>query len=148
MSKESERVYLEGRMAVQFNADAPGVLVGFENTDFKPPNEEVYAEFFIVSGKGKVIGGSGGNTVTKRTVGFVQITFWAPDESGTKTASLLREKAGKIFELHRGRTSDGDVITFDVAEYPGANKVNGWQPMIVKVAFHRDEIIPIPNGSV
>jgi hypothetical protein len=148
MSKESERIYLEGRMAVQFNISAPGVLIGFENTDFKPPSEQVYGEFFIVSGKGLVIGGAGGDTVIKRTVGFVQVTFWAPDETGTKAASLLRDKATPIFELHRGRTSDGDVITFGVAEYPGASKVNGWQPVIVKIPFHRDEIISVPNGTV
>lgn len=135
-------------MAAQFKTLAPGVPCGFENTTFKPPINAVYAEFFVVSGKGKVVGGSGGNTVTKRSVGFIQITIWAPDESGLKAASLVRDEAGKIFELHRGRTSDGDVITFDVAEFPGATKVNGWQPLIIKVSFHRDETIPVPNGNV
>jgi hypothetical protein len=148
MSKESERVYLERRMAVQFKLAAPGVKIGFENTDFKPPSEEIYGEFFVVGGKGIIAGGAGGQTAIKRTVGFIQVTFWAPDETGTKAASLIRDKAGKIFELHRGRTDDGDVITFGVAEHPPASKVNGWQPLIVKVPFHRDEIIPIPNGTV
>lgn len=148
MSKESERIYLEGRMAVQFKNAAPGVKIGFENTDFQIPSGEVYGEFFIVGGRGMPCGGSGGNTLIKRTPGFVQVTFWAPDETGTKAASLLRDTATRIFELHRARLSDGDVITFGVAEHPGAPKVNGWQPVIVKVPFYRDEIIPIPNGAV
>jgi hypothetical protein len=148
MSKESERVYLERRMAVQFKLVSPGVKIGYENTDFKPPVEQVYGEFFVVGGKGMPVGGSGGQTLIKRTVGFVQITFWAPDETGTKTASLLRDKAGKIFELHRGRTDDGDVVTFSVSEFPNAPKVNGWQPLIVKIPFYRDETVPIPNGTV
>jgi hypothetical protein len=148
MSKESERVYLEGRMATFWKSSSAGIKLGMENTNFKPPENEVYAEFFIVGGKGVVAGGSGGQTLIKRTPGFIQVTIWAPDESGTKTATILRDLAGRIFELHRARLSDGDVITFGVAEHPGAPKVNGWYPCIVKVPFYRDEIIPIPAGNV
>lgn len=148
MSKESERVYLEGRMATFWKSTAPGVKLGMENTNFKPPVGETYAEFFIVGGRGVPIGWSNGKMVKKRTPGFIQVTIWAPDESGTKTASILRDLAARIFELHRGRTSDGDVITFGVAEHPGAPKVNGWYPCIVKVPFHRDEDIPVSPGNV
>jgi hypothetical protein len=149
MSKETERVYLEGRMAAQWKIISPTVKIGFENTNFKPPTaNEVYAEFFIVGGRGIVAGGVGDGKVLKRTPGFIQITIWAPDESGTKTASILRDKAGKIFELHRGRTSDNDVITFGIADHPNAPKVNGWYPCIVKVPFHRDEVVPITPGNV
>lgn len=148
MSKETERVYLEGRMVSSFKAVAPDTKIGYENTDFKFPENEIYGEFFIVGGRGIVAGGSGGNTLVKRTPGFVQVTFWIPDETGIKTGNILREQVARIFELHRGRTSDGDVITFGVAEYPGASKANGWQPLVVKIGFHRDEIIPIQPGNV
>jgi hypothetical protein len=148
MSKETERAYLEKRMAILFKAAAPGTKIGFENTDFNPPSGEVYGEFFIVGGRGIPAGGAGGNTLLKRVPGFIQVTFWAPDETGLKAASLLRDKVVPIFELHRGRTTDGDVITFNIAEFPNAPKVNGWQPVIVKVPFHRDEIVPIPAGNV
>lgn len=148
MSKESERIYLEGRMQALFKSAYPTVKIGFENTNFKEPEEEVYGSFYILGGKGVPVGGSGGQTLTKRTPGIVQVTFWAPDETGTKAATIMTDKVAAIFELHRGRTNDGDVITFKVAEYPKMGKVNGWQPVIVKIPFYRDERIPIPNGSV
>lgn len=148
MSKASERKYLEGRMAVQFKAAHPTVKIGMENTNFKEPEGEVYGSFYIIGGRGIPAGGSGGKTLIKRTVGFIQVTFWAPEESGTKAATLLTDTVARIFELHRGRTDDGDVITFKVAEFPKAPKVNGWQPVIIKVPFYRDEIIPIPDGHV
>lgn len=147
MSKETERKYLEGRMATVFKARYPSIKIGFENGNFKEP-EGLYGSFYIIGGRGVVIGGSGGKTLTKRTPGIVQVTFWAPDETGTKEATILCDAVAPIFELHRARLDDGDVITFKVAEYPKSPKVNGWQPVIIKVPFYRDEVIPIPDGHV
>lgn len=147
MSKEAERVYLEGRMATLFKAAFPGVKLGMANTNFKEPEDEVYATFWILGGKAVAAGGSGGNTIITRNPGIVQVTIWAPNESGMSDATKMADKIKTFFELHRGRTSTGDVITFKFAEFPKVGKVNGWQPVIVKIPFYRDETVTIPTIS-
>lgn len=140
MSKESQRVYIEGRMAREFKRLHPNVKVGYANTNFKEPKEEVYATFTILGGKGVVVGGSGGSNVTTRYPGIVQVTFWSPDETGTSAATKLAGDVQDIFEFHRGRDSEGNVITFKAAEEPNGVKINGWYPTILKIPFYRDEM--------
>lgn len=144
MSKAAEKKYLERRMKTLFKTAYPDVKLGIKNTNFKEPEDEVYATFAIIGGKGVPIAGSGGQTLITRYPGLVQVTFWSPNETGTNTAEEMRDTVKRFFEFHRGRTDTSDVITFKAAEFPEAGKVNGWQPVILRVPFYRDESVPIP----
>lgn len=143
MSKESERQYIEGRMEALFKAAHPTVPIDFANSNFKEPENQVYASLRILGGKGVTVGGSNGKKVIDRYPGIVQITFWSPDETGTKQATLLVDTAARIFRHHRGRDIEGNVITFKSPEYPSSGKVNGWYPTIIKIPFYRDEEVPV-----
>lgn len=143
MSKQSQRVYIERRMETLFKSAFPDVKIGYENTDFEEPENEVYGLFYIRGGRGVPVAGSNGRKVTVRYPGYVQVTFWSPDQSGCKLATTYSDKVGDIFELHRGRDDDGNVITFKAAETPDSAKVNGWYPTIIKIPFYRDEPRPV-----
>lgn len=142
MSKQSERAYIEGRMVALFSA-ASDVPIGYPNSNFKEPENTLFGRFTILGGKGVVVGGSSGSRVTTRYPGIVQVTFNSPDETGTVDATACIDIVKRIFELHRGRDTSGDVITFKAAEFPNSGKVAGWYPSIIKIPFYRDEIVAI-----
>ena len=143
MSKESERVYIEGRMATIFGSAHPEVPLGFQNSNFIEPKESLFVRFHIMGGKGVAIGGAGGFSVVTRYPGIVQATVWTPDESGMSLANKIIDNVKSIFEYHRGRDVEGDVITFKAAEFPNQAATHGWHPVIVKIPFYRDQVTPV-----
>lgn len=143
MSKVSEEKYIRRRMLAEFKLKKPNIPIGFENDNFKPPENQVYGEFYILGGKGQAIGGSNGHKVINRYPGIVQVTFYSPKETGTVEATSCVDVVAKIFEHHRGRCEEGDVITFKAAEFPKMGNRGGWDVQIVKIPFYRDEEVPV-----
>ena len=147
MSKQSERTYIERRMKTLFGAAYPGVKIGYENANFKPPENQVYGELHILGGRTIVAGGSNGHNVVDRHLGIVQINFFSPNEKGVVLATQYGDKAAEVFRHSKGRDDAGDVITFKSAEFPNGGKIGGFQVTIIKIPFYRDEFVPVSTSA-
>lgn len=147
MSKDSERVYIETRMKTQFGSAKPAIKIGYPNSNFKPPENELYGELHILGGRTIVAGGSNGQQVVDRHTGIVQVTFYSPNESGAAEAGKLADIVAKIFRHSKGRTDAGDVVTFKSAEFPNTGKLAGFHATIVKIPFYRDEFVTVSTSA-
>ncbi|UIS25210.1 hypothetical protein [Erythrobacter phage vB_EliS-L02] len=144
MSKETERSYLTKIMfdEAQSNSGLSNLPIAYPNQEFNVPKNAPFAEFHITTGPKPVItGGEGRGRVRVRYVGFVQLTLWAPQNSGT--ANLM--KAGDIFrvlfQFRQGRDADGSSYRFGAAEEGNVEQKKGsWFCYVVRVPFERDTI--------
>jgi len=147
VSKETERAYLT---TIMFNeAETNPALVNrpiaYPNQEFNVPKNAPYAEFHIKSGpKPIIVGGEGRGRVRVRYIGFVQLTLWAPKNSGSAILTRGGDIFRDLFQFRQGRDADGSSYRFGAAEEGDVEqKSSGWYCYVVRVPFERDTIEPV-----
>lgn len=147
MSKETERAYLTKIMfdEAQSNTDLSGIPIAYPNQEFNVPKNAPFAEFHITTGPKPIItGGEGKGRVRVRYVGFVQLTLWAPKNSGTSSILEAGDIFRALFQFRQGRDSSGSTYRFGAAEESNIDqKKGGWFCYVVRVPFERDTIEPV-----
>lgn len=139
MSKEAQRVYLTTRMTNYLSQF--GFPIAMPNQPFDIPKNAVYGEFHVIDGPRPIIvGGEGRGRVRVRYVGFVQLTVWIPQDTGTKDGTQAEDKFRDIFQLHQGRDTAGSQYKFGALQAFTPQTKKGYECVVVRVPFERDSV--------
>lgn len=124
-----------------------GFAVRIPNQPFKQPENAVYGEFHIMGGTEPIpVGGMGAGKIVERNVRMIQLTVWIPEGKGTAAGAKALDKFNDLFAWKLGRDREGNTYKFRGLQTFNPTVKAGWECMIGRVPFTRDETTLVDVG--
>ncbi len=147
MSQESQRVFISNRLTQRMRAFDPTMKIAIPNLPFDQPEGQVFGKMYLLGGR-SVNAGKSGEQVLVRYTGILQVSFFSPNEKGTKRACEAVDEIIRVFENYRGRDAAGVDYTFKTAETRQPEMKGNWHTEIVRIPYFRDEYKDLPAVTV
>jgi hypothetical protein len=134
------RRVLESKAVAAANAMGLAGKLDIGNSDFTPPQRDVWASFWFKTGGTKQIE-LGANGSMERTVGLVQFDVLAPEHTGSGDIARLSDGLRRYFNRKLWPVAPNGNVRLDVASVKtpfGTQARGGWFRYIVDVTFNYD----------
>jgi hypothetical protein len=128
-----EHTAIYDRFTSQWGATTP---LRIPNRPFKQPPDGPWVALDIISSNGRPI--CIGQDAPTRWLGILQVTIYAPEDSGPIEALDLADQAGDIFKRKRIDCGSGYIQFRDPSLAQYAPRNNGYLCRIVDIPFYRD----------
>lgn len=138
MTLELARQAITTQFKNAFQAASPSTKVKYENLKFTQPTNTPWVEFYIMNGTSHQAN-LGETNVTERFVGYVQISIFTPEDSGSKDVTELSELVGRIFSRQQ-LNAGSSAIVFKTPDYKSLGSANGFTMHYVRIPFRRDQL--------
>lgn len=116
-------------------ADTQSLLTQYDNQDFTPPNQTVWARLTILPGESFQVSNGGPNGKRFRTPGIMIVQIFLPFGQGDKAGLELADVIKTAF-----RSKNVDSITYRTPSVSTVGKTGPWWQINVRCPFYNDDI--------
>jgi len=137
MSLETQRSFVESRLASFMAANYPTTPVAYPNVPFNQPDGP-FVE--LGGGDGQSFRANLGSQYTVRHLGVLTLSVHVPENTGMVFANGLSQALGDHFQERDHTLSDGARLTFRAAgPRPQKGQKKGFATVMVTIPYFRDE---------